>query len=233
MTKKTTTSAGTKPPAKKRRNLIWVDRLSSDETWRQSQLAEESYSKWVYMLKVVLPAVGICLMVLLVVWPAIQDEEAYFKFNILPTDSFGAKELKMHKPRFVSSDPNNHPFNITADSATQMDGLNEKVLIDNIRGDISLAEEGWMALLAETGFYLQADNTLTLNKGVNLFHDDGYEIFTPTAQINLSTNEISSTSPVKGQGPMGTLESEGFQIIPDRQTIFLLGKTRLTLYPES
>ena len=37
--------------------------------------------------------------------------------------------------------------------------------------------------------------------------------------------------PVRGQGPFGTLEAEGFRILDRGKRLVLSGKSRLVLYP--
>ena len=72
---------------------------------------------------------------------------------------------------------------------------------------------------------------LNLEGAVNLFHDSGYEFRTSKLNVDLESGTAVSKVPVQGQGPFGTLKSEGFRIIDRAQTIFFTGKTKMIIYP--
>ena len=99
------------------------------------------------------------------------------------------------------------------------------------KADLTLQGGAWLALAAETGVFLKSSQTLDLAGKVNLFHDRGYEIRTERARIDLKQGTASGDVAVTGQGPFGTLQSEGFQLLNQGRRILFTGKARLVLFP--
>ena len=93
-----------------------------------------------------------------------------------------------------------------------------------------LADGSWVALTANDGRFEADTNILHLAGDVNLFHDQGYEFNTTTAQVDLVTSTASGDDPVKGQGPFGVLDAEGFRVLDSGARILFLGPARLTVF---
>jgi len=116
------------------------------------------------------------------------------------------------------------PFRISADLATNttpthadLVGLKAR-LMDNAWGGISAA--------ASQGSYDKNTNILNLNGHVVLTTDSGYALRTPSAQIDVS-DEVVQGSRVEGEGPLGTVSAEGFNVHGDEMC--LKGPSRLVI----
>ena len=82
--------------------------------------------------------------------------------------------------------------------------------------------------LAKHGIYLSC-----LTAHCNLLDDDREKGRTEQARLNFSTSAASGESPIRGQGPFGTIEAEGFRIAGTGDSIFFTGKSRLLVYPDA
>jgi lipopolysaccharide export system protein LptC len=100
------------------------------------------------------------------------------------------------------------------------------------KADITLRSGVWLALSAETGLFNRKQQVLNLRGGVTLFHDMGYELRTPSADIFMKRGIASGDQPVTGQGPIGTIRSAGFRILDGGKRVLFTGKSRLVLYPK-
>ena len=65
---------------------------------------------------------------------------------------------------------------------------------------------------------------------VNVFHDQGFEMRSEEAHVDLDQGKIWGDMSVQGQGPAGTIESEGFRLYDRGAHIVFTGKSHLVLY---
>lgn len=191
------------------------------------------YSLFVGTLKVVLPALAVGMMLLVLVWPRLAPDEGGLRIGLSDLNPDGSGDLDMVNPRFQGRDTENRPFSIVAAKATQRAGGTDRIDLEAPKADITLEQGAWMALSANTGVYDRAGERLDLAGNVSLFHDRGFEMHTQTARIDLNAGVARSDAPVAGQGPAGHLEAQGFRLSQDGARIHFLGRSRLTVYPET
>lgn len=192
-----------------------------------------SYSQFVSSLKILLPALATALIILVVVWPYVAVNDRGFRVEAIKNPLEEARNLSMINARFTGFDEKNQPFTITADMANQEPGVSEQIDLQLPKADIELQDGTWLALTARTGHYDKETQILDLFGAVNLFHDEGFEMRTEKAQVNLKEGSASGSVPVEGQGPMGNLTAEGFHVTDRGSVIHFTGKSHLTLYPEN
>ena len=65
---------------------------------------------------------------------------------------------------------------------------------------------------------------------MNVFHDAGHEFNTPKARFNLNDHSASGDDAVDGQGPLGTLQAEGFRIFDGGDRVLFTGKAKMVVY---
>lgn len=111
-------------------------------------------------------------------------------------------------------DSKNRPYTITSRNAHQIDD-NRINLIKPV-ADIMLNNQQWVHVRADTGVYLQHEQTLTLNGHVTLYRSDGLLLNSPTADIDISQEVIATHNWVHAEGPFGTEDAEGAFL--DQQT---------------
>jgi lipopolysaccharide export system protein LptC len=189
------------------------------------------YSQIVGLLKFALPAVALGLATLVLIWPQLNPLDQRFRLVPVQVTIEDLENLRMLQPRYVGVDEQSQPFTIIADQASQPKGSSEATDLVAPQGDIQLNQGAWLAMSADRGVYNQADKTLDLTGGVQLFHDGGYEISTEAARIDLDKGFASGDTAVRGQGPNSLLEGEGFRIHDRGQKVEVVGPARVVLYP--
>jgi len=189
------------------------------------------YSRFVNLMKVLLPAVAVVLVILVGVWPHLQTKDNRFRIGLSTLKNRDAKDPAMINARFMGTDKNAQPFAITADFATNLVEGTAAVELEVPKADMMLDDGTWLALTAETGIYSRETQTLELVGAVNLFHDSGYEIRTAKARIDFVQGAASGTDPVRGHGPFGELVAEGFDLENKGTIIRFTGKSKLVLFP--
>jgi lipopolysaccharide export system protein LptC len=189
------------------------------------------YSRFVTLMKVVLPATAVALASLVLFWPQLNPLDNRFRLKPVQVSIDDLENLRMVSPRFVGTDARNQPFAITADQATQEAGASDVTALANPKGDLTLNNGSWIALAALEGQYHKGTQILDLWDEVNVFHDAGYEIKTRRAKADLAKGDVFGDDAVEGQGPDSQLRGQGFRIYEKGARIAITGKSRLVLYP--
>ncbi|MBT3359793.1 MAG: LPS export ABC transporter periplasmic protein LptC [Rhodospirillales bacterium] len=195
------------------------------------------YSRFVGMMKVLLPVGAAVLIVLVAAWPYLQPSDGRFLIGFSTMIATETENSNIVNPRLVGTDADNNPFSITADLAKNFRirkdfwESGEPVALEMPKADMTLDDGSWLVLTANTGLLSPTEKTLELTGAVNLFHDSGYELRTEMATIDLQAGAARSNVPVEGQGPFGNLNSEGMKLSDKGRTITFTGKAKLVIYP--
>lgn len=198
---------------------------------RSSSAWIRSYSRFVSVMKVLLPLLALTLVTLVVVWPQMRTDDARFRVGFSGLNDGGVEDPSMINARYYGVDQNRQPYSITADFARNLPQEQSQVELEMPKADLALDDGTWVVLTAESGVYDRDEETLDLVGAVDLFHDSGYEFQTSVASVDLNTGIATGTEPVRGQGPFGDLQAEGFHLEKKGQVIVFTGKARLVLYP--
>lgn len=189
------------------------------------------YSRFVHMMKVLLPAVAALLIVLIMVWPHLRSEDLRFRLSFAAITADRNEDPSMVNPRYLGIDKDNQAYSITADLARKLAKGSMTVELEMPKADITLEDGTWLVLTAENGVFQRRQKTLDLAGAVNLFHDSGYEFRTSEARIDLEKGIADGAAAVRGQGPFGDLRAEGFRLLDKGKTILFTGKSRMVIYP--
>ena len=190
-----------------------------------------NYSRFVGLMKLVLPAAAGVLILMIVIWPQFEDKPDGFRIRPSNISLETAGGQKLVNARYTGTDRRDNPFTITAKALAQRSKDDDVGALHGPTADIFLNAGSWVAVTAPIGSYSKTARLLKLSGGVDLFHDDGYEFHTEVAMVDLVDGVASSDRPVHGHGPFGQLRSDGFRILDGGERIQFQGKTRLQLYP--
>lgn len=192
------------------------------------------YSRFVNLMKVALPLVAVLLVSAVALWPQLRDlGEDGFSISFADLGREVGLTQRLVNARYYGTDSDDQPYTITADMAEETEPGSSQLRLDNPKADITLNDGAWLMLDADAGLYRQADGVLDLSGAVNLFHDQGYEIHTTAATIDVQAGKAHGDQPIRGQGPFGELEAEGFRLTDTGKRIEFTGKARLLLRPSA
>lgn len=189
------------------------------------------YSNFVRAMKFLLPAIALLLIGLIIAWPHIQVSNTKFRIGFANLSVKEADDSSMLNPRYLGSDTDNQPYSVTAEIARRLSAAGNVVELDSPKADILLEDNTWLVLTARRGIFGREAETLDLVGSVVLYHDSGYEFLTEKAKIDLEKSIAVGDQPIRGQGPFGNLQAEGFRLVDKGKTIYLTGKSKLTIYP--
>jgi len=204
--------------------------LASQSTRNPLPPYRSSYSRFVWLLKYVLPIVAMVVIILLVVWPELGQEPD--KFRIPKSDiriqTKGGQRVK--NATFTGIDRNNRTFSVSAEGVIQNSEGAKGVVLIQPKADVMLANDTWVIIEAPNGTFWRKRDMLELFGGVNLFHDYGYEVKTSKIRIDLKERTASGDAIVHAQGPHGKIKSQGFRVIDNGSRVIFTGKARLELF---
>jgi len=211
------------PTATSRRRSL----LQNQPRPRQSAV----YSRFVHMMKWLLPGVAALLIAVIMAWPYLRTEDLRFRISFAAMTADETEDPSMVNPRYLGIDKDDQAFSVTADLARKLAGGTLSVELEMPKADITLKDGTWLVLTAENGIYQRQDQTLDLIGAVNLFHDSGYEFRTTKARLDLEKGTADGDQAVHGQGPFGDLKAEGFVLVDKGKVIVFKGKSKLLIYP--
>jgi lipopolysaccharide export system protein LptC len=187
------------------------------------------HSRFVGLMKLLLPALAIAIVALILAWPEGKGARKRFRVDFAAGPSQEAESLRMVRPRFTGVDGEGRPFTVTAEVATRIAPQSDLVGLERPEADITLTRGAWVALKASEGTYNQATQELELRRQVDLFHDAGYEFHTTKALLGLKDGTARGDEPVEGQGPFGRLTAQGFRILDRGDIVIFTGRSTLVL----
>ncbi len=199
---------------------------------RDRRHVSANYSRFVSLMKLLLPVTALALAAVMVAWPQLNSRDGGFRLEFLSINPFDAENLRMDNARFTGLDKKTLPYTLTAEVAIQ-DGPGADIIrLQRPKADITLKDGTWLALTADKGIHRQKDQTLELTGVVNLFHDSGHSFTTTHAEIDLVRGTAEGTQPVTGQGPSGELTSQGFRFLSKGNVIHFTGKAKLVFFSD-
>lgn len=214
------------PPGSRVRYTPLLPQRTAISRWRAV-----GYSRFVALMKVLLPLLAFVPMVLVAAWPYLNTEDGRFRIGFTALKARDAASPRMINPRYVGIDKDHRPFSVTADLASDDSGTASIISLEMPKADITLDDGTWLVVTSEAGVYSRDAQNLALAGEVTLYHDSGYEIRTAAAEVDLAAGSASGSEPVAGHGPFGDLRSEGFRLRDKGKVIVFTGKARLSLSP--
>lgn len=132
--------------------------------------------------------------------------------------------------RYEGVDDKHRPFRVTADEASHALSAKDGVTLKKPMADISLENNTWVAASADQGEFMRDTSRLRLHGNVRIFHDAGYEATLDDIDIDLKNSQAQSQSPVRAQGPAGTLEAASLRVADGGDSVIFQGPAKLTLF---
>lgn len=188
----------------------------------------DRYSRRVARLKLLLPAVGLALLLLVAAWPRLAALFESVRVGFAAIDLREARELKMVDPRYAGLDRQNRPYVLTAAIARQVPDRTDLVSLTRPHATMML-RHGMVVITAATGIYQSEAKLLDLFRQVVITRQDGTRFRTSGAHIDFSDNAAEGHDPVSGRGPWGTVEAQGFRILDKGAQVTFTGRSHLML----
>jgi lipopolysaccharide export system protein LptC len=191
-----------------------------------------SASRIIGLLRYVLPAIALCLIALVVLWPQLIGSAGGLIAPIFANAEIdGTDVMLMHNPRYIGRTRDAEPYELTAASAYVDPKKPSQIHLERLAAELTPASQRDLRLVALSGLYNRAADKLDLDGDIALTTSDGYRFETQRARINLQAGRVVGDQPVAGWGPTGTLSADRFEIHDSGQLLRFNGRVKVTLPP--
>ncbi len=197
------------------------------ERARQFAIAARE-SKRVRRLRIILPAVGALLCLIVVAATVITRISISLSIGDLKITTEG---LAMDAPHLSGSDGKGRTYAVSAESAVQDLGDTRIIRLKGIEATVTQADGSRARLLADSGVYDSAAQTVVLKENIRLSNSDGSGGALERAEINLSTGSLTSDSPVAFSSRLGEISAEKMGVEKKAGTVTFSGGVRMTVDP--
>ena len=170
------------------------------------------------------------LVVALLVWIATGnsgDSGRRMVFTNMPAQ-MNILQNVMENPRYQGLTTHGEPYTVLSNKGTQID--DDTIALDVVRAEVAQRDGTWIALNAKNGVLNIKNKHLELTGGVNVFYNNGYELRTDHAFVDIAEGAAYGDSYVEGQGPSGTLQADQFEVLKRGQVIRFSGSVKMKLY---
>jgi lipopolysaccharide export system protein LptC len=194
------------PLAASKPAIAWIERQRATVTDVQR------YTRFVGIMKRALPIAAGALLAAVLAYslqPRLQgNKNMAITFRTLHISN----DLMMTKPRLTGVDGNGKPYVVTAEDAIQDPHNSKRAQLHKVEADMTLKTGEWVNLAATRGLLDDAKQMLWLTGVIDVNSDNGYEVHTTAANIDLETGDVFGNRYVTGLGPFGTFHADKFKI---------------------
>ena len=200
-----------------------LDFIRPRQTRRIQRAREGRMARVVGKLRLWLPLSAGLVFGALFLWPIISP-------NFTMKDIVkNIPDLVIDNLHYTGADDKNEPYSLLAVRATRPTALHGIYDLTQPEGEITLQNGAWLDGKADYGRYDEVNKKLWLGGNVRVFRDNGYQMTTDEAQVNLDTDDAWGDKTVLLQGGFGTIRGQGFRFLDSGHTIVIQGPVKAVL----
>lgn len=139
----------------------------------------------------------------------------------------GSEIVTMINPRFTGRDAGGKSYIITADEAQARRA--DSNIVDLVNP--TLVDQAGSRITAPEGTFDQTNQTLDLVRDVRVSDQAGYRFRTTSARFYVADGRVEGLEPLQGQGPLGDIRSDGYEITEDGDVITFTGNVQMVFTP--
>jgi len=137
--------------------------------------------------------------------------------------------VTMVNARFTGRNTSGEAYVITAEAAQRRRADPSVINLTNPR----LVDDRGTQVSAPVGVYYQNSEYLDLFQAVKVRDAEGYEFTTDAARVFVLEGRVQGLEPLAGNGPLGNVRADSYEIEDDGDRVILRGNVDLTLYPNA
>jgi lipopolysaccharide export system protein LptC len=211
-------------------------RTPMDWSSRARTTAQESvrYTRFVGVMKRVLLIAALAVLAMVVVYSLLPRPQNKITLALQTRLGIVNSDLAMLKPHLTGLDNGGNPYVVTADKAVQNPHNTNLAKLSNVDADLTEKKQGtWLSLTAPGGMLNMDTHALKLDGPIAAYADNGYELHTMAANVDLSKGIVRGSRMIVGQGPMGTMRADRFWLNRETHLIFLNGNVHTRIFPNA
>lgn len=187
------------------------------------------YSRFVGLMRFLLPATALVLAGLLVLWPYLMGGAGSLIMPMFVENASKALDaMQMERPRYAGRTSDGRPYTVEAAAAEIDPTKPDRIQLDRLAARVDTSSRG-LELAAPNGTYHRVHEELDLAGGIELLTSDGYRFQTESARVLLQDGRVVGQQPIAGGGPAGTLEANQFEIRNGGDVMRFEGRVKVML----
>ena len=140
----------------------------------------------------------------------------------------GDEVVTMVNARFTGRNIAGEGYVITAEAARRRRADPSTINLTNPR----LVDDQGTQVSAPVGVFYQNLDYLELFQAVKVRDREGYEFTTTAARVFVQDGRVQGLEPLNGNGPLGDVRADSYEIEDDGDRIIFRGNVDMTLYPD-
>jgi len=184
------------------------------------------------LLKKIVPAITILLLIILVLWPVLNNKEGSFTLAINRLDK-RAENAKLVEPRYIGIDKYGQPVSISADIAFRKNNDDQNYYLKNLVANMKMYNGTAARLQASSGRYNAATQEIILDNPVNITTDNNFSLTANQAKFWVNKKIATGKNGVSGTSPFGSFKADKFRLDIDQQILHLTGRVKLHYIPDT
>ena len=154
-----------------------------------------------------------------------------------PVQQAKEDETRIIKPKFTGHDDTGRAYVVVADSAVRRTDVDDTtdLISPQLDFNTNLEQTNVPKVSAERGVYDASNKILDLYEQVQLGAPNGYVYETNHARILIAEDRIIGDQQVKGQGPLGSIRADSYEIANGGDRLYFRGRvqTRISTKKET
>lgn len=188
------------------------------------------YSRFVRVMRFVLPLTAMGLIGVVVLWPQLRGLETGFIMpDIRDVELEEDGRVRLDRPEYVGRGSDGAPYRVVAGTARVDPASPRRIELEAMRADFPRPGARNVAVEAETALYDRDAGTLDLDGGIRVTTSDGYELRTRAATVDVGRGDVRSKGAVDGDGPRGAIVADRLAIQNGGDVLRFEGNVRATL----
>ncbi len=189
---------------------------------------ESKRSRVLRFAKLVMPSIAALLIGLILILPNFKKENVVSKEDLTLPQKGELEKLHAEDASFSMTDADGKISSFTADSMDETSSMSKVIKIQNPKGKIPLkTEEKFVDIIANTGFFDQAKNTIRLEQNVKAVYDNQTTFETNEAEYDFNKAYGQGQKPIHAYGSWGKIWADGFSYDKNQEILYLNGKSKL------
>jgi len=195
---------------------------------------------WVALGKRLLPVLAVLLLASVALWPEIDRTADRARHTFEKLGAATSQAMHMKSPHYRGIDQSGDPYTVTAvESGEPSDGVFD---LKQPKADLflqkttlakpsaqNLDDPSWLAIWSDHGTFLNHLDALDLTGDVTLYRSDGMIFTADNAAIDMRQNAVLSAAQLHGEGPIGTIDGQGFAMMDHGALLQIAGPVKLVL----
>lgn len=200
-------------------------RVAPQADRRKAFAAARRHSRWVRILKVLLPVSAVAVIGLYFLTSKITITVGDHQASVGRIE-VNRDRLRMINPKLEGVNEQNGLYVMTADYAEQDVSKPSTIFLFGVKAETTDPQNGWSRMTAPKGTFHTKKETLDLSGDIRVGSSSGMTARLKSAAIDMNTNMIRSQDPVRVEFINGTIDAKSIEIDSGKRVIFFRGDVR-------